>query len=601
MAGGAESAAAGGASGGAGGVGRKRKLFKAFKPPARRAPPPAPLSDDSWGGPPPGTMGQLRNGEPNGDGGGVMSPRASYTGFGHVESLWDDDEEQGENGEGMYRRDDRPGPAPGSSVAASSAGWGMGAGASCPSARGDGRGAGTLPGRMQSSSSPPVAAASLDTSGWNPRQEENGGHAGGRTAFSSGLPRSAGDIAGHFSEKQDMDRLGRPAFRGQGQDDPSSYLESLRRGGRGAEEWPGPGDRSAQRGGAHDADGAGDQGQYYSEHPRHDHDGTVAWEERPVERNAASQHSSREVRDAPEACREQPAGRDGSGGRVGAGVVEMRSTQDILSLFGGLEEDGDEHGSPGPSDAASRPEAARDALLPGGGGMPRAADMRRAQKESRAAAAVGWAVATAAAVGAAGLAGGVDPGTGPAAAASSGVVAGVAPPLEEWACGVCGVRGGASATSCRVCGAPRQGPTDDGFLGQGGGGGDHHGVVDGFSGSDHRDGWGGADLRGGEDWQEQEWDGVAQNRNAGGEAGGHDGLDGGGPAEGISLRGEEDVSAGRGHPDSSPVCSMPSRVGREGGAGGGVACCSGSVLRASSDQPPRMQIDVGSSSDSEDA
>lgn len=641
-----ESAAAGGTSGGAGAGGKKRKLFKAFKPPARRAPPPAPPSDDSWPPPRPGMMGQLRNGEPNGDGGGMMSPRTSYNGFGHVESLWDDeDDDQEYNGEGVYRRDDRGGLAsgPGGSAAASGAGWGMDAGAGDPNAREVGGGEGTCPGRMKSSSMPSAAAAvSPIASEWTSRQED-GWHAGGRNA-SSGLLRSAGDIARHFPAQPDKD----PADRGQGQDDPSPYLESLRSGGRGAEEWPGPTySSSAQRGGGHDVDGAGDQGHYYSEHPRHDDDGRVPREGRPIERNAAAQYGGevrdvpeadleqpagrgdsggraagavsqhgRETLDAPEADREQPAGRGDSSGRVSAGAVEMRSTQDILSLFGGLEEDGGEHGyagprgpetapatlqhSRGPNDATARPETTGGVLLPVGGGTPRAADMRRAQKESRAAAtaAAGGAAATAAAAGAA-LAGSVNPGTGPAAA--SGVAADAAPPLGDWACGVCGVRGGASATSCRVCGAPRQGPIDEGFPGQGGGV-DRHGVVDGFSGSEHRRGWDAADFRRGEDWQEQEWDGVAKNGNAGGGAGGHDELGGDGRAEGILLHGGEDVLGGSGHPGSYPVCSPPSRMEREGGAEGGVARGFGSVPRASGEQHrARMQIDVGSSSDSDDA
>lgn len=629
----ADSAAAGAATpGGAGGAGaggasKKRKLFKAFKPPSRRAPPPTSPPDDAWG-PAPGRMGQRRDGEPNGEGrfsscvggdGHGMLPGTSYTGFGHVESLWGDDDDHNDNdGDSHDERRDRGGnrARPSREAVECSAGWGMGAGAGYPGPHegSDGcssRGAGTFPRSVQSS---PAAASALNTSGWMSGQEDRR-RAGGHHVGSGPTPRSADCIDRDFPDRQDIQdihRFGDPAHRGHGPDDPSSYLESLRTGGgdEGAEAWPGPAaDGSGQRGGAHGVGGAGDHqgGHYYcGHHLQHGRDGSFAQGAEPRnERSAVSQRGG--GAGAPEATCREPAGRDDhdSGGMTGAGDgSEMRSTQDILSLFGGLEEDGEDHGSPGPGGAgtadtplrqsrgpnnspAARPEAARGAVLPvGGGGARRAADMRRAQKEARAAAGEAGAVV---AVGGAASAGPADAGIEPVASAADG-----AAPSADWTCEVCGVRGGASAAFCRVCGAARQGPADEGVLGQSGGGGDdHQGAVDDFSG---QHGWDGADFRGGEDWQEREWEGVAGDGNADDGGGGHDDF-GGDRVEGMVSREEHDV-AEVGHP-SSPSRSPSSRIrDREDGTEG-AACSSGNVPRAPSKQ--RMQIDVGSSSESDGA
>lgn len=74
--------------------GRKRKLLKPFKPPTRRAPPPIPPGDASrlTGG-----LYQRRETPGRDNHGGMFPERTSFTGFGHVESLWESDGLEEEN------------------------------------------------------------------------------------------------------------------------------------------------------------------------------------------------------------------------------------------------------------------------------------------------------------------------------------------------------------------------------------------------------------------------------------------------------------------------------------------------------------------------
>ena len=109
----------------AGAIGRKRKLLKPFKPPSRRAPscPPsaaasAPMYDPRG---PSGRINEDQNGGQfgfgregaRGDGRGALPARTSYTGFGHVEGLSDDDPECEDASLGLAR---------------DNAAWGVGAG-----------------------------------------------------------------------------------------------------------------------------------------------------------------------------------------------------------------------------------------------------------------------------------------------------------------------------------------------------------------------------------------------------------------------------------------------------------------------------------------
>ena len=79
-----------------GGNGRKRKLLKPFKPPTRRAPPisTAVPPGDAWGSA--GEMSQQRYARDRDNDDEVLPVRASFTGFGHVESLWENDDTNAE-------------------------------------------------------------------------------------------------------------------------------------------------------------------------------------------------------------------------------------------------------------------------------------------------------------------------------------------------------------------------------------------------------------------------------------------------------------------------------------------------------------------------
>lgn len=637
-----DGAAAGVLSGGTTAVdaGRKRRLFKAFKPPARRAiPPPAQPSDDDWRLPP-GRMDQLRNGDRNGDHGilssgardggrEVLPPRASYTGFGHVESLWDDDDEESQEQQEQGRRD---GGATGSVGLAGegNTGWGMGAGTGCGSACG-GSGGGSsrvamfpdtrcegehpqqqqrMQMQMQSSSTSTAAAVVGNASDGMWGQEDSRRAEMRNTRPPQPLsPRSASGVDGDFDfalQQHERPRYADPTH--SDQDDPASY-ESHRSGDGGGGTCPSSAGRSTHRRGAQGMVVAGGgHRHYYPGHGRFDGDGSSVQRgacstEEPFGCNAASEYDAGVC--APEIDRDPPRGGGG----------KLRSTQDILSLFGGIggtsSTNGDlpGHGSqeqrgqqetaaipllePRGSDETSLEHGGTGSThMPGvGGGISRAADMRRAQKAARVAAAGEATAGEATTLSVATAEAGESPATcgGDASA--------------DWACGVCGVRGGASLTSCRVCGAKRQAPQNGGD-GRLGGVHDLRGDLRIVNSSDKQRGWREIDFQA-EKWEDQEWEGVAEgkdNAHAGGGVQDDDrrgGLGGGG-ADTIFPEGPGVMGLRR--RSSSPSRSAPSS--HTGGEGGSKGTAGRSTPGSSSKHRMigvRMQMDMGLSSDSDEA
>ncbi|CAB1104312.1 unnamed protein product [Ectocarpus sp. CCAP 1310/34] len=569
----AESTAAIGASGGGGTTattaGKKRKIFKAFKPPARREPTPAPQPDDSWGRLPPGGVSLRGNGDRGGDGrfpsnrgGGKLSPRTTYTGFGHVESLWDEDEEEDD---GQDRHEDGAGLAD-----EHRAGWGMG-GAAGPGYQNPydvGNESDVLQqARSEAAVQPPYhrstgtsAVGSTNTWMWGPPAGEHSLDGPLRPS------RSTADFASGSPAQQQQQERGRhdeTAVPGHhGEDGPSSYLERLRRGNDDDDD---VGRRSAS---------------HYPENQRCGRDGAVTAaggtggrEENTFGRGNAIGGAGSRVSE--EVDRETP----GDGARM-----EMRSTQDILSLFGGFggtpsTQGGHDHGEQeretaesqwrGPTEAPLGSQASGDALMPVGGGIRRAVDMRRTQKEARAAAA---AVASGG-----GVAGAVTGAASARGASNDDAVTG------DWACGTCGVRGGSSSASCRVCGAKRQELRSDGVA-QGG----DDGVRGGIGSQEGRVGWGrGDDFGGGERPQKKALEGRA------GDVGDRPVILG--IAEGL-----EAGAPGRWRTSSPDRPAFP----QSGAGGGGEGAFGGSVLETPSSCRKighRMQMDMGSSSDSDEA
>ncbi|CAN0242620.1 unnamed protein product [Ectocarpus sp. 8 AP-2014] len=540
-----ESTAATGVSAGGGttpAAGKKRKLFKAFKPPARREPTPAPQPDDSWGRLPPGGGGLRGNGDRGGEGrfpsdrgGGQFSPRTTYTGFGHVESLWDEDEEK----EGQDRREDGAGLA-----GQHGAGWGMGraAGPGYQNPYDGGNESGVLrETRSEAAVHPPYCRST------------------GTSAVDSTNAWMWGPPAGEHS----LDGPPRPSRS-------TADFASVSPGQQQQQQ------QQQERGHDNDDDAGGRSASHYPESQRCGRDGAVT----AARGTGGTEENTFECGDAI--------------GGAGAGVpetpgyvarVEIRSTQDILSLFGGFggtpsTQGGHDHGSHGretaesqrhgPTEAPLGSQASGDALMPVGGGIRRAANMRRAQKEARAAAAT------------------VAPGGGAAGAATGASSARGAPNddavMGDWVCGTCGVRGDPSSASCRVCGAKRQGLRSDGVT-QGG----DDGVRGGIGSQEGRAGWGrGDDFGGGGRRQEKASEGGA------GDVGDRPVTLG--IAEGLEAEG----APGRWR------TSFPDRPAspRSGAGGGGEGACGVSVLETPSSCQkigPRMQMDMGSSSDSDDA
>lgn len=568
----AEDTAATGVSAGGGttaAAGKKRKLFKAFKPPARREPTPAPQPDDSWGRLPPGGVGLRGNGDRGGDGrfpsdrgGGQFSPRTTYTGFGHVESLWDEDEEE----EGQDRREDGAGLA-----GQHGAGWGMGgaAGPGYQNPYDGGNESGVLrEARSEAAVHPPYhrstgtsAVGNTNAWMWGPPAGEHSLDGPPRPSRSN-ADFASGSPGQQQQQQQERGRHGETAVSCHHRDDgPSSYLESLRRGDD-------------------DDDAGGRSASHYPENQRYGRDravtstgGTSGTEENTFGRgNAIGGAGARVPEDVD---RETPG--DGA-------TVEMRSTQDILSLFGGFggtpsTQGGHDHGSQEreaaesqrhrPTEAPLGSQASGDALMPVGGGIRRAADMRRAQKEARAA-------ATAASGG--GVAGAVTGAASARGAPNDDAVTG------DWACETCGVRGDPSSASCRVCGVKRQGLRSDGVA-QGG----DDGVRGGIGSQERRVGWGrGDDFGGGGRRQEQASEGGA------GDVGDRPVTLG--IAEGLEAEG----APGRWRTSSPDRPAFP----QSGAGGGGEGASGGSELETPNSCRqigPRMQMDMGSSSDSDDA
>ncbi|CAM9945036.1 unnamed protein product [Ectocarpus fasciculatus] len=528
--------------------------------------------------------GGLRgNGDRGGDGrfpseggGGNFSPRTTYTGFGHVESLWDDnDDEEG----GQDIREDGAGLA-----GDYSAGWGMG-GATGPGYQSsyDGGIEAGVP-RSEAAVHPPYhsstgasAAGNTNAWMWGPPSGEHRHDSTTTTTRPSldGPPRpsrstplfaNCSPVQQQQQQQQQLPHHDETAVSGRHQDgDPSSYLESLRGGDD------------------DDDDAGGHSARHYPENQQCRHEGAAT---------AAGGTSGTE---------ENPFGRSSAIGGVGARAheevdretanadarVEMRSTQDILSLFGGFggtpstqgghDRDSPEReaaGSPrrGPTEAPLRSQASEDALMPAGGGVRRAADMRRAQKEARVAAAPPGG----------GVAGTATGATSARGATNDAAVTG------DWACGTCGVRGSPSSASCRVCGAKRQGLRSDGVA-QGG----DDDVRGGIDSQEHRVGWPrGDDFGGGGGWQEQASEGGAGEM---GDRAVSVSLD---SVEGQRL--EAGDAAGRWRscsPDRPAIPQTGTGGDGEGAFGGSGALGTGSNRGQSG---PRMQMDMGSSSDSDD-
>ncbi|CAM9285160.1 unnamed protein product [Ectocarpus sp. 12 AP-2014] len=540
----AENTATTGVSAGGGttaAAGKKRKLFKAFKPPARREPTPAPQPDDSWGRLPPGGGGLRGNGDRDGDGrfpsdrgGGQFPPRTTYTGFGHVESLWDEDEEQ----EGQDRREDGAGLA-----GEHGTGWGMGgaAGPGYQNPYDGGNESGVLrEARSEAAVHPPYHRSAGTSAVGNPNAWMWGPPAGEHSLDGPPRPsRSTADFASGSPGQRQQQQQQQQQQQERGHDDDDDA------GGRSVSHYP-ENQRCGREGAVTSAGGtSGTEGSTFGRG------------------NAIGGAGAR----VPEEIdRETP----GDSARV-----EMRSTQDILSLFGGFggtpsTQGGHDHGSQeretaesqrhGPTEAPLGSQASGDALMAVGGGIRRAADMRRAQKDARAAAAT------------------AVPGGSVAGAPNDDAVTG------DWACGTCGVRGDPSSASCRVCGAKRQGLRSDGIA-QGGDDGGRGGIDS----QERRVGWGrGDDFGGGGRRLEHASEGGA------GDVG--DRPDTLGLAEGLEAEG-----APGGWRTSSP--DRPA-FPQSGTGGGGESACGGRALETPSNCRkigPRMQMDMGSSSDSDDA
>lgn len=323
-----------------------------------------------------------------------------------------------------------------------------------------------------------------------------------------------------------------------------------------------------------------------------------------------------------------------------------RSTQDILSLFGGFGEtppketsdtpqkyssgqDGERESTCEPvesgrafktsePDALCRHDPSQHEESPGpgtllSGGRRTAAEMRRAQRMAR------------------------ESRNRAAQAPNSELVAASAPPstaadtAAEWACEVCGVHGSPSASSCRVCGASRRALDGIQHTGEAGQGLEELGSGDGGGGE-----WGGHDHGGSVDnqgkcVQAREEDGRDRNVDERGQSAhsrvgwGHqdfgqqigDVRDEDGTADAVYhpkpgdpllvKTGNVAVTdvKGRGVRSCSPTNGVLSQVGEKersdvGKANVTVDSASPRVAPLRAPLGIRMQIDVGSSSDSDE-
>ncbi|CAM9091918.1 unnamed protein product, partial [Hapterophycus canaliculatus] len=537
-----DSAAGGGSAGTTALAGMKRKAFKAFKPPSRREPPVSAAPSDAAWGVPPGRLDQLRNGDrsgsqsgdPSRDARGTLDARASYTGFGHVESLWDDDDgEEERHPEQPYRREGFSGVE-----SAAADGDGDGWGAATPGWRGAQGSGGREEGMFQGER-------------WQVTEHrQRGGHP------SSPPPPAAAATGGNAND-----------FALRGTDDPFDQRGAVG-GAEGTQAYGyGGDDGGCAHGGSGDIVKGGSS-----------------------EVAAVSQHGENDRAQEDD----HDLALDGSGGGVGAiKALQIRSTQDILSLFGGFGDgDADDAREPLQRETAVAPAISShgsnqagdtSTLGPAELAPTRAADMRRAQKKSRAAAAAAGKGPQA------GVAAGTVSGHASAASAASTSVRGAG-----WACEVCGVRGTASSTSCRVCGAKRQVSRgdDDVVVGYGNvdGVGDDAGVS---AGAERPRGWGAdePDGCGGGGWEGHGWECAAENavvEHA--DQAHHDGAPG---ARGFG----NDWVAGQDHTSRGSNASPSRPLSSGAGSDRGVAPRASSSHRMTG---ARMEMDVGSSSDSDD-
>lgn len=430
--------------------GRKRKLLKPFKPPTRRAPPAAPADDyarfssektNDFRSVDPLSSGNLAEAHRF----GAFPERTSYTGFGHVESLWDDEEEGGDKG---------------SAPAGQDAAWRSSAGRGDTAYEGqyDGRGVfveapPNEPSvrRQPRSSVPSAAAANMSDYSW--REEDHG------------LPSSASAISYEF-ERGDQafcrprDTLPSPCGLnndlspdyGGGQTRRDTIDEGLRARMRSE------GEANVNEGHNHGAAEARD------DNTPHSTGVDDSWISGQGTENTRGFNLLRHGIVERDPALDPPKNDDG-----GVEERQTRSTQDILSLFGGglaassladtplIEPERrqqqrmalsplgvplrDIEIQPANEDDAHvlEPHPARYGGVMPPGGKGRAAEIRRALKERS----------------------GAENSSKPEI--SEGVVTGTetekaddVDTSREWACDVCGVRGAASSISCRVCGAERR-------------------------------------------------------------------------------------------------------------------------------------------------
>lgn len=492
-----------------------------------------------------------------GDGRGPFSARTSYTGFGRVESLWDDEQECEDAG-GEFGRDNNDG-----------VGKGSGGGRSAHGVRGredneffpDARSEKTQ--AMQ-----PLAAVSESSSVTGVFCEQGSRDSYSRLSHSS----RPGETFGAYAEME-RDHGGGRARDSEDRPPAAPYVGGFGGAGGGSTGMSIPTTNSS--GWEKQVDGR-DNGRFKTDEVVAGRDSGLFSTNEVVDRNgrrfsAGYGDGSREDGRREGGAFERDTLPDNRKGvqranhslpepKGGEGQGHVRSTQDILSLFGFAESPsgGQNNDNPlqeggggllsaplrscGPNEIS--PALARcthdtetlgDVDLestPGNFVVPvtgkgRAADMRRAQHAARA-------VKPPVSAGfQAGMAAGV--------AAASAVEASVP---SDWECGVCGVRGSSSSISCRVCGAKRRPRRNDGggdVGGDGGGGGG--GVGDGGGGGrggGHNDGvYGGGGDGGGRGYDGDSFDN---------ERGDVDFLDGDrlGGSHGSQRPGEENDAADKG-------------------------------------------------------
>lgn len=415
--------------------GRKRKLLKPFKPPTRRASP-AVLPRDSWE--PTAGNDHCGNAEnvpwgargPQAEGRAGLTPRTSYTGFGHVESLWDQEEENDDRGLGEARGQGCDERSSGHEEFRQNTTYG---------------GANTL---MNDGQGPVAAAMRLSTAAAN---MNTGAAAGDSWELRNGGPL-ADDGYGSRSSTSEHVRI----MNLEGLCAKFGLPDSQAHNGRG--NWPSNND-------AHGDESRCDTRESYMGRLKDDYgrvweDGaadsrsreptgrSMKWseseEQRPRNQDKDNDNSTWNGGPAVEQGRNQDSNARECGGH-------NRSTQDILSLFGAFGEALPER--PGADavtvDGSRRVDSPHNPVLTLGYGrrdtgleleitalddpspLGAQADMTRTQKEVREPE----------------QANSVQSGSDTARAPST---------AGPWACGLCGVRGSPSASSCRVCGARRQ-------------------------------------------------------------------------------------------------------------------------------------------------